>query len=468
MISQLRELIKEEIREAVRLELRGAPSLGAGDVESTYSTILGGVRSCLATSVTAVKGLGQAVFGSLTGREKAALVLVGGYVAYKYCPRTIPKIRLFDRLDQVKLNIDGPTCNRNVIHESVREGSLEMKLTAPKCQTVVGYYDEDNGVFKVHGCAVRVGDFILLPDHVFSQESAAHVKLSNGKYHDLRSDPFIVIETDVVAVRCEPAVLSQLGLAKVLLQHEMSEYGIGVSVVGALGLGTTGRLRPGDFGRVIYDGTTRGGYSGAAYMQGSRLVGIHQHGGQVNGGFSISYLWACLNYEINIVEETSKEWLEGCLRSGKKVYVDAAWGAMDSKRINVSGRYAIVTRETYEKVFRDEQPHGSFNSYKYDDYDSSRPGPSGVKSQGFESIPFEEARAGLGFRNPSGLNTSATQTGQGEDHRLSLMRELASLSNGKLNKMLELERLMRLPRLTPGLPEMAMNLQASSNTPTAI
>lgn len=453
MVSFITSIIREEIRasmrEIVREEMKEAASgqqpswTGFDGIKSGCSAVFGGMSTLAKTSSTALSSVCAPVVGGLTGREKIALISVGAYTCYKFWPKI--KDAFPARKIKTVLNLSTPLGSREYIHESVRDGSPELKLSAPRCQVAVGFYTE--GVYKVHGNAIRLEDYLLVPDHVLQQEEAAHVRLSNGKFYDLKkAEEMLVVETDVIAIKVSPTVMSQLGVQKVVLQHEHSEHGIGVSVIGAQSLGTTGILTPGSFGRVIYSGTTRGGYSGAAYMQGSRIVGIHMHGGKVNGGFSISYLWCCLKYELDQVDESSEEFLQGIYKSGTSVDVDPAWHDLDTKRFRSKGRYHIVTIDAWEKVFKtDPRPR----VVTYDDY-----------AQEFEA---------LGFRNRMASNIKKPGLGEVTSDHQDIMNVLRNSSVKKLQAIAKCLNGLQTKEITTGQPEIQQrNSQASCSTQIVI
>lgn len=443
MRDEMRNVLREVVREEVKAAVAGQTTRTWVEVvKSGCSTLLGGMSTLLTTSSGVLTSVCAPVVSDLSPREKVVLAGVGLYGLYRYAPRL--KNFLPERTVKTVLNLALPQNSREYIHESVREGSMEMKFSVPRCQVPVGYFVD--GVFKVHGNAVRLDEWLLVPDHVLQQEDCAHVKLANGKFFDLKTvTDTIAVETDVVAVRVSEAVMSQLGVQKVLLQHEHSDQGIGVAVVGAQGLGTTGALTPGSFGRVIYSGTTRGGYSGAAYMQGSRIVGIHLHGGKVNGGFSISYLWCNLKYELREVQEGSEDFLRGLYKASAKVEVDASWHDLDTKRFRTRGRYHIVGIEAWSKVYK-EDPRPAVISYE--DY------PQEIES--------------LGFHDRMVLNKSTSGPGEDTNDLLSLTSKLVSLSpkKRKLVKSFMDSYEAHNTAGQQGAPK--KNMTASSSTPTAI
>lgn len=207
-------------------------------------------------------------------------------------------------------------------------------------------------------------DYLVMPSHVFAAVSAPAVK---GRQHWilLKKDvEYVELDTDLIAIKCSEKELSTIGASQVSISHSLPYSGEYVSIVGASGKGTVGVLRHDRsiFGRVTYDGTTVGGYSGAGYCSGNRLVGIHTNGGAVNGGFSASYIYSLICRTDKVKPEDSDDWLreQFSKKSGRGIRVDKRWNDMDEVRIEVNGRYAIVDRSSmvtaFGKGWMDELP----------------------------------------------------------------------------------------------------------------
>lgn len=251
------------------------------------------------------------------------------------------------------------------VPESARPGSEERHLTAPKCQALVGYME--GGTFCVLGNAARIDDWLLIPDHVRSGKSESLELRSFDQKHRLELDSdlldaMFVVDTDLWALELTQAQWSKIALSRSrLLPSIPEERGVYVSVVGAFGKGTTGNLAHHTvFGRVHYTGSTYQGYSGAVYMSGDCIAGIHTHGGSFNGGYSASYALSLLKYlrkrreageAGKVVYESSDDWLEEQRDKGAEIQFDSKWHDMDEVRIRVDGRYHVVARESMAKTF---------------------------------------------------------------------------------------------------------------------
>lgn len=209
---------------------------------------------------------------------------------------------------------------------------------------------------------MRVDNCLIVPEHVYSScsERPTVRGVKTGKLVELTGKPYYVIDTDMLAVELSEAEVSSLGLAKPRIQHFLAECGTLAKIVGPEKKGTTGFLVNDSqlFGRVVYGGTTMGGYSGAAYMIGSCLAGFHTSGGSVNGGFSASYIYATLCALRKVVPEDSSEWLANEFQLGKKIRIDRSWQDLDDIRVQVGGRYAVVARSALDKALGREWRSG--------------------------------------------------------------------------------------------------------------
>lgn len=251
-----------------------------------------------------------------------------------------------------------PRCGESVLPESAVPGSEERSMTFPKGQVIVGF--QQGGSFHVVGCAVRIDQWLVVPDHVKSAVSG-DIKLelltADRKRRlvltDAEMDSFVIVDTDILACQLSEARFSEAGLGKPSICPTLSEtVGGYVAVVGAYGKGTTGTLRHSTlFGKVVYSGSTFKGYSGAAYMLGSQLAGVHLHGGTVNAGYSSSYLLAMLKHMFKIKDEDTAEWLDSVKRAGATVEVDPEWRDLDECRVRVNGRYHILPQGEMARAY---------------------------------------------------------------------------------------------------------------------
>lgn len=240
------------------------------------------------------------------------------------------------------------SCN---VLESRRPGSEENSMTTPRCQAVVAYKAE--GRMVVVGNVIRFDrNFIVGPDHVLGGP-VSDVKYVKGSqaWVSLEGKERIFLDTDLVAIQMTEKELSTIGVA-VCKIATLPDVGILAQVVGPESKGTVGVLKHDSrlFGRVVYEGTTLAGYSGAAYLTGNGVLGIHQAGGAVNSGYSASYVWNLLLLELGLKLESSEDWLLGQFKHSKKL----EWrncAAPDEVLVRVNGQYARVEKDSMYRAF---------------------------------------------------------------------------------------------------------------------
>lgn len=265
------------------------------------------------------------------------------------------------------------TVSSPLILESRREGSEEVPLTMPKCQCRVAVMRD--GDLHVIGCAVRFDDgWLVGPDHVLGGDILIEKYAVGSQSHlSLKGKERVPLDTDLVGIQLTEAEFARIGVSICRIEPVPSR-GLLAMIVGPDGKGTTGAVYndPGLFGRVTYAGTTVGGYSGAAYAAGARVLGLHQMGGPVNGGFSASYVWAMIRMVSGKRYET-EEWIEGQYKAGKKIKIRKT-GSPDETQVCIDGQYSIVQSSSLNKVFGtrwhdvDELSYGDPRGYE--DYES--------------------------------------------------------------------------------------------------
>lgn len=301
-----------------------------------------------------------------TSLEKKLLLTAGLYTGWlvcrsgmlgrisKYAGWVTPGFNwLKTRLGSYSVVIDPQVRSTKMVLESRRAGSEEQNFTTTKCQVQIGTLRE--GEFAVLGSAVRFdGDFFVGPDHVLGGDDIEE-KYINGHQGlvSLRGKERIPLATDMVAIWLTPAEAVKVG-ARVCAMGSLIDSAY-VQVVGPVSKGTTGVLKndPYVFGRVVYSGTTLGGYSGSAYMAGDKILGIHQSGGAVNGGYSVTYLWMQLKQHLKERPEGSEDWLLGQFRAGRMLKWQETMDP-DFVQVFAEGKYSMVEKDSMARAFGEQ------------------------------------------------------------------------------------------------------------------
>lgn len=221
--------------------------------------------------------------------------------------------------------------------ESMYIGSNVTKIpreNAPKVQVGVYSVKLDGALEYYLGCAVRLDDWLVTPWHVISSHTTIAVlsNSNNGKPYAVKMavKNFEFVEADLVSIRLSEADFSKLGLVKAGIASITSKTPAVICNSSKEPQQAIGSLMndPVVFGGMLFRGSTERGFSGAPYMIGKQIAGIHQAGGQNNYGFNASYILTLLKRP----EETA-EWL---LKTRRKV------GGIRYERSKFDPRDAIV------------------------------------------------------------------------------------------------------------------------------
>lgn len=294
---------------------------------------------------------------------------------------------------------NGERWDAGMIAESSRAGSVEQPMVARSFQIPVGYM---NGAeFIAMGWCVRAHNYIVVPEHVVSAVLAIKpgneiwVK-NNGKSIAVSTKLAEYPEMDLMLIKCTEQEFSVMGLGKISIEHIISETnGETVQIVGLDGRGTTGVLRHSNmFGMVIYDGTTKNGYSGSPYVKGNRVLGVHLCGGKLNQGYSMSYINMLINSIERIVNEDSDDFIEQMIkRRGKKAFKLAGL-RHDEVQIRIDGRYHTFQKESIVKTMGEDW----LNHIEFEDQ---------AKRKLYKDIGL--IRESLGFQTSPGVSTISKQ-----------------------------------------------------------
>nr|UCS96392.1 MAG: hypothetical protein 1 [Riboviria sp.] len=254
----------------------------------------------------------------------------------------------------VKLREQASTSAREIIPESIRADSSETAAAMPKVQVKIG--QKRDGVFIVYGSAVRIADAMVVPEHVLvaakDEDDCVYAKGSQGSIR-ISVKGFDIIETDLSARSLTPEEFSKIGMPQVRLAENLPLSGEFVSVCGVSDAGTVGKLVHDrtTFGKVCYSGTTMPGYSGAPYMKGGSVIGIHCWGGKTNGGYSASYVKVLVKRMAKQTYETSEGWLLEQFAKNIIPREDIRFDpGNDEAWLRHNGSYHIVTGTAFRKA----------------------------------------------------------------------------------------------------------------------
>lgn len=275
----------------------------------------------------------------------------------------------------VRIVSDAPEHVVGVLPESLKEGSpLTSDYEIPNFQASIGALV--SGTFQAKGCCVRVdiaghGPFLIVPEHVWagtSDDVHLHSRgvtcaLSKAQLPntDGRERMVFTLDTDLLAVQVTDREVSSLKLKVTEINNGFVSSGVLAKIVGPQGRGSMGTIRshPNTFGYYTYEGSTVGGFSGAAYVVGNRAIAVHLSGGSVNLGYSLRLAYLTLQYQLKVRLEDSGDFLIRQFKDRKqRVWFDETWGHSDTVRLQVGGEYHIMDRSKVHDVLGDVELQG--------------------------------------------------------------------------------------------------------------
>jgi len=228
--------------------------------------------------------------------------------------------------------------------ESIRVNSTFKSVPRsriPKVQAGVYSVDEKGKLIQYLGTVTRIDQWLLSAWHTICDHETIAI-LSNAPEpiaHKFDVSKFVPIEGDLYGIRMEEREFSKLGLVKAkiaTLDGPLVGSITSSSKDPKISFGTLihdAKL----FGYLIYHGSTEGGFSGAPYMTGNQIAGIHSGGGQLNFGLSASYIQALLTKP-----EDTAEWLTKVKRKRGSLRYQRNKYNPDEAIVFVDGRFHTV------------------------------------------------------------------------------------------------------------------------------
>lgn len=354
-----------------------------------------------------------------------------GYKVYKYSGSSREEAPRSTENKLVALDSVRTMHNQELVPESIRAGSVETPSVRPKFQAVVGTLDAD-GTFTTLGCCVRMDDVLLIPEHVFAlagrelaiQGAQGILRMPDAVYEE--------IDVDIGFLSLTEREFSSIGISKVSVETVIPTAGALVQISGVRDMGTMGPLYIDmqTFGRVIYEATTKAGYSGAAYRS-TKLYGIHTNGGQINAGWSAAYLKCALQIIKNqrvTTPESSEAWLRKLFEAGVAI---RGKRYQDQYMLQINADFHLIEDTVAHAVLGDQifSSNGRWmlknKRFSYDDADVE-----------FEALPHSgEARSSTSgassslIRSPVSVGVSARPSKLSKKKSMKLRANRESLDN---------------------------------------
>lgn len=206
---------------------------------------------------------------------------------------------------------------------------------------------------EFQGSGVRIGRWLVVPTHVINQkglwivyEGRTMAQVDFEEWREIAPDmsalPMSSRFQDIKKAKVCPFIATPYVRVQAGMDAQNASYGM---------------LKNGQsFGQTVYTGSTRAGFSGAAYVDVERLYAIHQGGGVENYGMSAAYIEMRLKYLEKKPEDSELEAIKNSFRRLRNPddwsFVTA--GNPDEYEIRVGGKYWIIDQEMLDDIYDDE------------------------------------------------------------------------------------------------------------------
>lgn len=252
--------------------------------------------------------------------------------------------------------------------ESIRDGSpiLETEeIPLPRSQ--VSFLDSDD-VFV--GSGIRVSDDkIMVPTHVLTLLRGKGSLVGPQTSVSLASWSRNEVYPEVTLLDVGAKTLTEMGVSKAKVASLEGEAFVRIVAPGrrkGLTRSSVGNLRESQtFGLVEYAGSTEPGFSGAAYLNGNIVIGMHIGGGQQNFGVEVEFALVLdqpKTSESPILDVITRELKKrGGRKAIRKSRLPPTAQTTDLVAVKYRGRYYVVEDTPELDVLEEENPILFFN-----------------------------------------------------------------------------------------------------------
>lgn len=234
-----------------------------------------------------------------------------------------------------------------IVEESFRAGSDYYTVNIPDYSFRVyrrgtSTAPSGNEVLSPVGMGFRFDRWLVMPQHILQQHPAETLVLTdkNGASYPAPEE-WTETGVDCVFTERPNSVLPNLKGAGIgVLTHPVAVTTVSVHLSDNASSGMLKHSKT--FGYVVYEGSTRTGFSGAPYAVGSRVYGMHTCGGGANFGLAMEYIKILIQQNAQVQPESSEgEALRRMLRAHGATYEDLEFGA------TAHGRRQVRFRDRY-------------------------------------------------------------------------------------------------------------------------
>ncbi|APG75646.1 hypothetical protein [Hubei sobemo-like virus 26] len=184
---------------------------------------------------------------------------------------------------------------RGVHYEAMRPGSFFVKGDVPDCQVSVmlpGLLSDSH-----QGYGIRYGEYLIVPRHVVAGHQELILSSKRAKVAVNVTFAQSRLNEDLAYMYVGQNAFSQLGAVNAKFPKKfMSTYATCTGLPGAVSARVAKSIIR---GKLVFDGSTLPGMSGAAYMAQGLVLGIHQgQSGMINVGLSADLFRAEIKYLV--------------------------------------------------------------------------------------------------------------------------------------------------------------------------
>ncbi|QKI29237.1 hypothetical protein 1 [Amygdalus persica sobemo-like virus] len=241
-------------------------------------------------------------------------------------------------------------------YEAYRQEHPWIQLTPPTWQ--VSLWAEANGVHTLVGHANRMANHLVANWHVLESAplDTLYIKILrvNKPVIQLRANQltWVTVVGDIAAASLDAAKIHLPGVTNAPVKHVVGKEAVQVGTDYPAMNASNGMVsnHPDLWGMLLFNGSTRPGFSGSSYFSGKSMYGIHTYGGVENVGYSASYIMQCLKKRESSDYLALRHMLDG---AEDLDYVSRPSGDPDEIEVRYQGRYFIVEREEFQELATD-------------------------------------------------------------------------------------------------------------------
>lgn len=240
--------------------------------------------------------------------------------------------------------------------------------TLPVPSFMFKVYKIRNGMKEYQGCGLRIDDWLVSPTHVVQQENIL-IAADNGNLSEVNVNEgdWIEVASDMSAMKMPPTLMN---LKRAKISGYVATPYVRVQAAMDSQNCSFGMLKNADaFGQTYYTGSTRGGFSGAAYMDVDKVYAIHQGGGAENYGLNAMFIRMRLAKMSTKPEDSELEAIKNAFKRTKdpRDWACEYSGSPGEYELRVGGQYWVVDDEMMEEIYADDYLADYFHYGEYEE-----------------------------------------------------------------------------------------------------